>query len=275
MLRGELHADQGEIDFPAQMAHGLRRAGDAGAGPRRARLRDRRRRRACAGCEAELAQPEAQPESADNGTRIGELHAALADADAYTVRSRGEQLLLGLGFTLEQMQQPVASFSGGWRMRLNLAQALMCPSDLLLLDEPTNHLDLDAIIWLEDWLKRYAGTLIIISHDRDFLDGVVNVDRAHRRAQAQALLGQLLGASSASAPRRWCWPQGMIEKQQRERAHLRVVHRPLQGQGHQGAPGAEPHEGAGEDGRAGAAARRAPSSRSSSASRCARPTRCW
>src|SRR4029077_10361072 len=88
--------------------------------------------------------------------------------------SRGEQLLLGLGFTLEQMQQPIASFSGGWRMRLNLAQALMCPSDLLLLDEPTNHLDLDAIIWLEDWLKRYAGTLLIISHDRDFLDRVVD-----------------------------------------------------------------------------------------------------
>ncbi len=100
---------------------------------------------------------------------------ALADADAYTVRSRAEQLLTGLGFTQEQMGSPVASFSGGWRMRLNLAQALMCPSDLLLLDEPTNHLDLDAIIWLEDWLKRYPGTLVVISHDRDFLDGVVNV----------------------------------------------------------------------------------------------------
>src|SRR5207248_11123176 len=99
----------------------------------------------------------------------------LADADAYTVQSRGEQLLLGLGFTLDQMQLPVASFSGGWRMRLNLAQALMCPSDLLLLDEPTNHLDLDAIIWLEDWLKRYAGTLMVVSHDRDFLDAVVGV----------------------------------------------------------------------------------------------------
>jgi ATP-binding cassette subfamily F protein 3 len=121
--------------------------------------------------EAELEEAE----TSHDGHRIGDLHAALADADAYTVRSRGEQLLTGLGFSHDQMNLPVASFSGGWRMRLNLAQALMCPSDLLLLDEPTNHLDLDAILWVEDWLKRYPGTLIIISHDRDFLDGVVNV----------------------------------------------------------------------------------------------------
>ena len=119
------------------------------------------------------------------------------------------------------MQQPVASFSGGWRMRLNLAQALMCPSDLLLLDEPTNHLDLDAIIWLEDWLKRYAGTLLIISHDRDFLDGVVNVDRAHRpeeaasatrgnyssfegqRAAAVVLAAGIRSKSSSASARTW------------------------------------------------------------------------
>jgi ATP-binding cassette subfamily F protein 3 len=174
MLRNELHPDQGEIDFPARwrMAYvaqetpPLERAaldyaidGDTG-------LR---------ALEAELERLEAEPHTHDNGIAMGEVHGALADADAYTVQSRAEQLLLGLGFTLEQMRQPVASFSGGWRMRLNLAQALMCPSDLLLLDEPTNHLDLDAIIWLEDWLKRYEGTLIIISHDRDFLDGIVNV----------------------------------------------------------------------------------------------------
>jgi ATP-binding cassette subfamily F protein 3 len=108
--------------------------------------------------EAELAELEAQPESHDNGIAIGNLYGPLADADAYTVRSRAEQLLIGLGFKLEQLEESVASFSGGWRMRLNLAQALMCKSDLLLLDEPTNHLDLDAIIWLEDWLKRYRHT---------------------------------------------------------------------------------------------------------------------
>jgi ATP-binding cassette subfamily F protein 3 len=157
------------------------------------------------------------------------MHSALADADAYTVQSRGEQLLLGLGFSLDQMQQPVASFSGGWRMRLNLAQALMCPSDLLLLDEPTNHLDLDAIIWLEDWLKRYPGTLIIISHDRDFLDEDRERDRAHRRAQAEALLGQLLGPSSASAPRRWCWPPPPRKAAAQARPPG-ILRRPLQGQ---------------------------------------------
>ena len=169
MLRGELHPDQGAIDFPAKwrMAYvaqetpaldrpALDYAIDGDVNLRR--------------LQKELDELEAHPDHAENGMRLGELHAALADADAYTVQSRGEQLLLGLGFSLAQMQQPVASFSGGWRMRLNLAQALMCPSDLLLLDEPTNHLDLDAIIWLEDWLKRYPGTLIIISHDRDFLD---------------------------------------------------------------------------------------------------------
>ena len=174
MLRDELHPDQGSIDFPAKwrMAYvaqetpPLPRAALEYAIDGDVHLRE---------LQAELARLEALPESHDNGIAIAEVHTALADADAYTVQSRGEQLLLGLGFTLEQMQQPVASFSGGWRMRLNLAQALMSPSDLLLLDEPTNHLDLDAIIWLEDWLKRYPGTLIIISHDRDFLDEIVNV----------------------------------------------------------------------------------------------------
>ena len=170
LLRGELHADGGDADFPAswRISHvaqetpaldrpALEYAIDGDSTLRR--------------LEASLVEAEA----AHDGHKIGELHAALHDADAYTVRARAEQLLNGLGFSRDQMNRPVASFSGGWRMRLNLAQALMCPSDLLLLDEPTNHLDLDAILWLEDWLKRYAGTLIIISHDRDFLDGVVNV----------------------------------------------------------------------------------------------------
>src|ERR1700693_2605651 len=174
LLRGELHADAGEIDFPAkwrlayvaQETPALDRPALEYAIDGDVTLRK---------LEAQLAQLESEPETAANGIQIGELHSALADADAYTVQSRGEQLLLGLGFSLGQMQQPVASFSGGWRMRLTLAQALMCPSDLLLLDEPTNHLDLDAIIWLEEWLHRYPGTLIVISHDREFLDSVCNV----------------------------------------------------------------------------------------------------
>ena len=93
--------------------------------------------------------------------------------DAWTIQSRAASLLHGLGFSQEETIQPVKAFSGGWRMRLNLAQALLCPSDLLLLDEPTNHLDLDAVIWLERWLVQYQGTLVLISHDRDFLDPIV------------------------------------------------------------------------------------------------------
>ena len=214
LLRGELHADQGEVDFPARwrVAHvaqetpALERAAIEYAIDGDTTLR--RLERELAGAEAD-----------DDGHLMGELHAALGDADAYTARSRAERLLHGLGFSHEQMGEPVASFSGGWRMRLNLAQALMCPSDLLLLDEPTNHLDLDAILWVEDWLKRYEGTLVIVSHDRDFLDGVVDVvahidnkklkrysgnysDFERQRAAAVVLLA------------------GMAEKQQREREHL-------------------------------------------------------
>jgi len=218
MLRNELHPDGGEIDFPAKwrMAYvaqetpaldrpALEYAIDGDVTLRR--------------LQAELEALEAAPHTEENGIAMGNLHGALMDADAYTVQSRGEQLLLGLGFSLDQMQQPVASFSGGWRMRLNLAQALMCPSDLLLLDEPTNHLDLDAIIWLEDWLKRYPGTLIIISHDRDFLDEIVNVvvhidERKLKRYsgnyssfERQRAAAMVLAASA-------------LEKQQRTKAHL-------------------------------------------------------
>jgi ATP-binding cassette subfamily F protein 3 len=218
MLRGELHADLGEVDFPAkwrlayvaQETPALDRPAVEYAIDGDANLRR---------LEAELAELESKPHDHADGTRIAELHTALADADAYTVRSRAEQLLAGLGFSQEQMQQPVASFSGGWRMRLNLAQALMCPSDLLLLDEPTNHLDLDAIIWLEDWLKRYAGTLIIISHDRDFLDGVVNVivhidDRKLKRYAGNYSAFEKQRAAQLALS------QAAYEKQARQRAHL-------------------------------------------------------
>ncbi|WP_343583484.1 ATP-binding cassette domain-containing protein [Herbaspirillum sp.] len=218
MLRDELHPDQGSIDFPARwrMAYvaqetpALDRAAIEYAIDGDAHLRE---------LQAALAEAEAQPDATHDGNRIAELHTALADADAYTVRSRAEQLLLGLGFSLEQMERPVASFSGGWRMRLNLAQALMCPSDLLLLDEPTNHLDLDAIIWLEDWLKRYQGTLLIISHDRDFLDGVVNVivhidDRKLKRYSGNYSSFERQRSAQLELM------AGMIEKQQRQRAHL-------------------------------------------------------
>jgi len=115
----------------------------------------------------------AEAETAGDGARIARLHGELDAIDGYTARNRAGQLLSGLGFTADQFDLPVAQFSGGWRIRLDLARTLMCPSDILLLDEPTNHLDLDAVIWLEQWLAQYPGTLLLISHDRDFLDSVV------------------------------------------------------------------------------------------------------
>ena len=114
-------------------------------------------------------------EAADDGERMAHAYMALHDAGAHDAQSRAQALILGLGFKTTELNNPVNSFSGGWRMRLQLARALMCPSDLLLLDEPTNHLDLDALVWLEAWLKRYEGTMIVISHDREFLDSVTLV----------------------------------------------------------------------------------------------------
>ncbi|ERK05659.1 TPA: ABC transporter ATP-binding protein [Serratia fonticola] len=127
--------------------------------------------------DREFRQLEAELQVANDnndGHAIATLHGKLDALDAWTIRSRAASLLHGLGFSNEQLQSPVRAFSGGWRMRLNLAQALVCRSDLLLLDEPTNHLDLDAVIWLERWLKSYQGTLVLISHDRDFLDPIVD-----------------------------------------------------------------------------------------------------
>ena len=114
-------------------------------------------------------------EATDDYDRMAHAYMELQDAGAHDAPARAQALILGLGFKTTELANPVNSFSGGWRMRLQLARALMCPSDLLLLDEPTNHLDLDALVWLEAWLKRYEGTIIVISHDREFLDAVSNV----------------------------------------------------------------------------------------------------
>ncbi|MFG5775447.1 ABC-F family ATP-binding cassette domain-containing protein [Comamonas sp. J-3] len=124
---------------------------------------------------SELNAQLAAAEASGDGMAIAQAHVDLADAGAHDATSRAQSLILGLGFKVSELEHPVNSFSGGWRMRLQLARALMCPSDLLLLDEPTNHLDLDALVWLEAWLKRYPGTLITISHDREFLDAITNV----------------------------------------------------------------------------------------------------
>ncbi|MDP2227813.1 MAG: ATP-binding cassette domain-containing protein, partial [Moraxellaceae bacterium] len=126
--------------------------------------------------DAELRQIEGHLADAEREERYEELanlYQRYEEIGGYTARSRAARLLAGLGFSEPEQQKNVADFSGGWRMRINLAQTLMCRSDLLLLDEPTNHLDLDAILWLEDWLRAYPGTLVMVSHDRDFLDGVV------------------------------------------------------------------------------------------------------
>ena len=117
----------------------------------------------------------AAAEAADDGHAMADAHVALDEAGAFDARARAQALLLGLGFKGEQVDAPVNSFSGGWRMRLQLARALMCPADLLLLDEPTNHLDLDALVWLEAWLKRFDGLMVVISHDREFLDAITRV----------------------------------------------------------------------------------------------------
>ncbi|KGG92332.1 MULTISPECIES: ABC-F family ATP-binding cassette domain-containing protein [Comamonas] len=124
---------------------------------------------------AELNAQLAAAEASGDGMEIAQAYVDLADAGAHDAESRAQALILGLGFKVSELDHPVNSFSGGWRMRLQLARALMAPSDLLLLDEPTNHLDLDALVWLEAWLKRYSGTMIVISHDREFLDAITNV----------------------------------------------------------------------------------------------------
>ncbi|HEU4621592.1 MAG TPA: ATP-binding cassette domain-containing protein [Burkholderiaceae bacterium] len=167
LLRGELLPDVGDALWPARwrIAHVAQHAPASKRSATEFVIDGDVELRAL---EAALADAEAR----HDGQAAGELHARLSDHDAYTARSRAEVLLLGLGFRNDQLEAPVDAFSGGWRMRLALAQTLMRPSDLLLLDEPTNHLDLDAIVWLEDWLRRYAGTMIVVSHDRDFLDAV-------------------------------------------------------------------------------------------------------
>jgi ATP-binding cassette subfamily F protein 3 len=161
----------------------------------------------------------AAAEAAHDGTAQARLHAELDSADGYSADARARKLLAGLGFSNPQMTQPVGDFSGGWRMRLSLAQALMCPSDLLLLDEPTNHLDLDAIIWLEGWLKSYPGTLLLISHDRDFLDAVVD-NIAHLEQQKLTLYRGGYSAFERARAERLAQQQQAFDKQQAQRAHM-------------------------------------------------------
>ena len=159
-------------------------------------------------------------ESTHDGARLANLHSRLDTIGGYTARSRAARLMHGLGFSAAQEDAPLRSFSGGWRMRLNLARALMCRSDLLLLDEPTNHLDLDAVLWLEDWLRSYPGTLLLISHDRDFLDTVTN-HILHIAHQELKLYSGNYSAFERRRAEQLAGQQAAYEKQQREVAHMR------------------------------------------------------
>ena len=214
LLRGELGADAGDCLIPAdwRIAH-MRQEIDAVE--RQAvdyvldgdvRLRQ---------VQTELAAAEA----AHDGAAVARLHTELDTLDGYSADARARKLLAGLGFDSGQMDKRVGDFSGGWRMRLNLAQALMCPSDLLLLDEPPNHLDLDAILWLESWLKSYPGTLLLISHDRDFLDAVVD-HVAHLDQQKLTLYRGGYSAFERTRAERLAQQQQAYEKQQAQRAHM-------------------------------------------------------
>ncbi len=158
-------------------------------------------------------------EQSDDGHAIADGHQALADAGAFDARPRAQALLMGLGFKNEQLDAPVNSFSGGWRMRLQLARALMCPADLLLLDEPTNHLDLDALVWLEAWLKRFEGTMLVISHDREFLDAITNVT-VHLEDAKLTRYGGNYTAFEEMRAERMVLQQASFEKQKEKMAHL-------------------------------------------------------
>ncbi|MCE1185968.1 MAG: ATP-binding cassette domain-containing protein [Zoogloea sp.] len=214
LLRGDLHQDAGDLEIPAAwvIAH-VAQETPALARPAIEYVLDG---------DAELRRIEAAlaaAEAAHDGEEIGHLHGRLQEIEGYAARARAAALMDGLGFGGADLERPVSDFSGGWRMRLNLAQALMCRSDLLLLDEPTNHLDLDAVIWLEQWLTSYRGTLVLISHDRDFLDAVVG-QIAHIETQRLTLYTGSYSDFERQRAERLSQQQALFDKQQRERAHL-------------------------------------------------------
>ena len=213
VIRGELGVDAGEVEVPANLvlAHV---AQETPPDPRPALdyVLDGDR---------ELRQLEAAIAAAERegSARLGELHEHMANIDGYAAPARAAKLLAGLGFAPGAEREPVASYSGGWRMRLNLARALMCRSDLLLLDEPTNHLDLDAVIWLEGWLLAYPGTLLLISHDRDFLDSVVGAIAHMERGGLKLYTGNYSAFERARAEQ-LAGQQAAYERQQRDIAHM-------------------------------------------------------
>ncbi|WP_262692238.1 ABC-F family ATP-binding cassette domain-containing protein [Kordiimonas aestuarii] len=214
LLRHELIAEAGTVEFPSRwrIAHVAQETEGSEQSALHFAIDGDTELRAL---EAELARAE----EAEDGYEIGRIYEEFMRIDAYSVERRAADLLVGLGFDETTHQNPVSTFSGGWRMRLNLARALMCRSDLLLLDEPTNHLDLEAIVWLQDWLKAFEGTVLMISHDRNFLDATV--DRILELAGGTLTLytGGYSDYESMRAER-LMQQQAMYEKQQRQIAHI-------------------------------------------------------
>jgi ATP-binding cassette subfamily F protein 3 len=215
-IRGELEADTGEFE----LASGTRMASVAQETPA---LPDPAIDYVLGG-DVELAaalSEEAQAQTLGDHARVAVAHQRIEALHGYDGRARAGRLLHGLGFKADTHQQPVASFSGGWRVRLNLARALMAPSELLLLDEPTNHLDLDAVLWLEDWLRRYPGMLLVISHDREFLDGVVSHVLHLHDAEANLYVGNY-SAFERQRAEKLRQQQIAHQKEQVEREHLQA-----------------------------------------------------
>lgn len=214
LLRGELHPEVGDLEIPPNwiVAHVAQETPALAQSAISFTLDG----------DVELRQVEkalAQAEIGHAGEKIAELHQRLSDIEGYSAKARAAALLDGLGFQQADLERPVSDFSGGWRVRLNLARALMSRSDLLLLDEPTNHLDLDAVIWLEGWLREYRGTLLLISHDRDFLDSVVN-NILHIEQQRLTLYRGGYSDFERQRAEKLSLQQAMYEKQQRKVAHL-------------------------------------------------------
>lgn len=210
LLRGELSVDSGELEIPPGLAIAHVKQETPAV--------DTAALDYVLDGDQPLRDLEARIATADEHT-LGGLYAEYEAIDGYTASSRAARLLHGLGFADDAHSQPVKSFSGGWRMRLNLAQALMCRSDLLLLDEPTNHLDLEAVIWLEQWLRGYPGTLLLISHDREFLDRVIN--RVwHIEQQSLSVYNGNYSEFERYRAEKLAQQQAAFEKQQKEMAHL-------------------------------------------------------
>jgi len=214
MLNGTLHEDGGEFYIPAQW----RMAQVAQDMPETEQSATSYVIEGDVVLQAAQAEVDAAEASGD-GDRMAHAYMELYDSGAHDAPARAQALILGLGFKLSELDNPVNSFSGGWRMRLQLARALMCPSDLLLLDEPTNHLDLDALVWLEAWLKRYQGTMLVISHDREFLDAVTDVT-VHIEGAKLTRYGGNYSKFEDLRAEQMALQQGAFNKQQDKIAHL-------------------------------------------------------